>query len=96
MQRGGTIRIRTRFCTSFTDMVLGRDSTVVPRSYGGAGSATIITDCLVPGCHLANLSRIGEIAQIGLARVNSPSLLLVCYPDIILKLEIQRTRNVRT
>ena len=59
-------------------------------------AATIITDCLVPGCHLANLSRIGEIAQIGLARVNSPSLLLVCYPDIILKLEIQRTRNVRT
>ena len=36
-------------------------------------AATIITDCLVPGCHLANLSRIGEIAQIGLARVNSPS-----------------------
>ena len=48
-------------------------------------AATIITDCLVPGCHLANLSRIGEIAQIGLARVNSPSLLLVCNPDIILK-----------
>ena len=52
---------------------------------GLAATPTIITDCLVPGCHLANLSRIGEIAQIGLARVNSPSLLLVCNPDIILK-----------